>query len=156
MYLLDTNHCSAIILGENNVIRRINEVGESHIFTCVIVQGELRYMMERSQQKEINIARLIEFLEDISIYRVDEYTADLYGQIKADLFNQFAPKEKSKQRKTKITDLGFGENDLWIAAIALQHNLTLVSADSDFQRIKEVKTLSVESWLTKGSLKDSS
>ncbi|MDZ8084317.1 PIN domain nuclease [Fischerella thermalis CCMEE 5330] len=148
MYLLDTNHCSAIILGETNVIRRISEVGESNIFTCVIVQGELRYMMERSQQKETNIARLIEFLEDISIYRIDEYTADLYGQLKTDLFNQFAPKEKSKRRKTKITDLGFGENDLWIAAIALQHNLTIVSADSDFQRIKEVKTLSVESWLT--------
>ena len=148
MYLLDTNHCSAIILGETNVIRRISEVRESNIFTCVIVQGELRYMMERSQQKETNIARLIEFLEDISIYRIDEYTADLYGQLKTDLFNQFAPKEKSKRRKTKITDLGFGENDLWIAAIALQHNLTIVSADSDFQRIKEVKTLSVESWLT--------
>ncbi|MEH2055769.1 MAG: type II toxin-antitoxin system VapC family toxin [Nostoc sp.] len=148
MYLLDTNHCSAIILGETNVIRRISEIGESNIFTCVIVQGELRYMMERSQQKETNIARLIEFLEDISIYRIDEYTADLYGQLKTDLFNQFAPKEKSKRRKTKITDLGFGENDLWIAAIALQHNLTIVSADSDFQRIKEVKTLSVESWLT--------
>lgn len=148
MYLLDTNHCSAIILGATDVIRRISEVGESNIFTCVIVQGELRYMMERSQQKETNIARLIEFLEDISIYRIDEYTADLYGQLKTDLFNQFAPKEKSKRRKTKITDLGFGENDLWIAAIALQHNLTIVSADSDFQRIKEVKTLSVESWLT--------
>lgn len=147
MYLLDTNHCSAIILGETNVIRRISEVGEANIFTCVIVQGELRYMMERSQQKETNIARLIEFLEDISIYRIDEYTADLYGQLKTDLFNQFAPKEKSKRRKTKITNLGFGENDLWIAAIALQHNLTIVSADSDFQRIKEVKTLSVESWL---------
>ncbi|MCC5644109.1 hypothetical protein LC607_14355 [Nostoc sp. CHAB 5824] len=48
------------------------------------------------------------------------------------MFNQFAPKEKSKRRKTKITDLGFGENDLWIAAIALQQNLTIVSADSDF------------------------
>jgi tRNA(fMet)-specific endonuclease VapC len=139
MYLLDTNHCSAIILGETNVIRRIREVGESHIFTCVIVQGELRYMMEKSQQKETNIARLIEFLDDIPIYRVDEYTANIYGQLKADLFNRFAPREKNKRRKTKITDLGFGENDLWIAAIALQHNLTIISADSDFQRIQEVK-----------------
>ncbi len=63
------------------------------------------------------------------------------------IINQFAPKEKSKRRKAKITDLGFDENDLWIAAIALQHSLTVVSADSDFQRIQQVKTLSVESWL---------
>jgi tRNA(fMet)-specific endonuclease VapC len=78
---------------------------------------------------------------------VDETTATLYGQLKASLFNQFAPKEKSKRRKTKMTHLGFDENDLWISAIALQQNLTVVSADSDFQRIRTVKALSVESWL---------
>lgn len=43
--------------------------------------------------------------------------------------------------------LGFDENDLWIAAIAYQHNLIVVSADSDFQRIQQVKTLSVDSWV---------
>ncbi|WP_323374597.1 PIN domain-containing protein [Nostoc commune] len=35
-----------------------------------------------------------------------------------------------------------------MASIALQQNLTIVSADSDFQRIQQVTTLSVESWLT--------
>lgn len=78
---------------------------------------------------------------------LDGFTATIYGQLKAALFNQFAPKEKSKRRKTKITDLGFDENDLWIAAVALQHGLTVVSADSDFQRIREVRALSIESWL---------
>ena len=146
MYLLDTNHCSAIILGEPSVIRRVTEV-EMNVATCVIVQGELIYMMEKSAQKETNLARLAEFLEDIRIYRITEDTATHYGQLKAELFNQFAPKEKSKRRKTKITDLGFGENDLWIAAVALQHNLTIVSGDSDFERMQQVRTLSLESWL---------
>jgi tRNA(fMet)-specific endonuclease VapC len=82
------------------------------------------------------------------MYHIDPETANIYGQLKASIFNQFAPKEKNKRRKTKITDLGFGENDLWIAAIAIQHNLIIVSADSDFERIQQVKTLSVESWLT--------
>lgn len=111
------------------------------------VQGELTYMVEKSTQKETNRARLAEFLEDIRVYLVTEDVATIYGQLKAALFNQFAPKEKGKRRKTKITDLGFDENDLWIAAIALQHNLTVVSADSDFQRIQQVRTLSLESWV---------
>ncbi len=146
MYLLDTNHCSAIIFGEPSVIRRVTEV-EMNIAICVIVQGELIYMMEKSAQRETNLARLAEFLEDIRIYRITEDTATHYGQLKAELFNEFAPKEKSKRRKTKIPDLGFGENDLWIAAVALQHNLTIVSGDSDFQRMQQARTLSLESWL---------
>ncbi|MUG92058.1 PIN domain-containing protein [Scytonema sp. UIC 10036] len=109
MYLLDTNHCSSILLGTPTVIQQIAEVGEQNISTCVIVQGELTYMMEHSQQKQVNLVRLTEFLKDIRIYYIDRETATLYGEIKAALFNQFAPKEKSKRRKTKITDLGFDE-----------------------------------------------
>jgi tRNA(fMet)-specific endonuclease VapC len=147
MYLLDTNHCSFAILGNSNVLNRLAAIENSLVSTCVIVQGELVDMAERSQRQEDNLALIHRFLMGIYIHNIDESTATMYGQLKAGLFNQFAPKEKNKRRKTKITDLGFDENDLWIAAIALQHNLTVVSADSDFKRIQQVKTLTVESWL---------
>lgn len=147
MYLLDTNHCSGAILGDSNIINRLATLDNTLVATCVIVQGELIDMAERSRARENNLALVQRFLQGIYIYNVDETTATLYGQLKASLFNQFAPKEKSKRRKTKMTQLGFDENDLWITALALQQNLTIVSADSDFQRIRTVKALSVESWL---------
>ncbi|MGH1393399.1 MAG: type II toxin-antitoxin system VapC family toxin [Trichormus sp.] len=147
MYLLDTNHCSQAILGNANVIHRLVELENSVITTCAIVQGELIDMAERSQRKESNLALIRRFITGIYIYNIDGFTANIYGELKASLFHEFAPKEKSKRRKTKITDLGFDENDLWIAAVALQHDLILVSADSDFQRIDAVRELSTESWL---------
>lgn len=79
---------------------------------------------------------------------MDRETADIYGQFNAEIIEHFGPKEKSKRRKTRIENLGIGENDLWIAAIALRNGLTIVSADSDFQRMGEVRELAVESWLT--------
>ncbi|MEH2168503.1 MAG: PIN domain-containing protein [Nostoc sp.] len=43
--------------------------------------------------------------------------------------------------------MGFDDNDLWIAATAIYHNITLVSADGDFTRIQQIYSFSVESWI---------
>ncbi|CDM92679.1 MAG: type II toxin-antitoxin system VapC family toxin [Limnospira sp. PMC 1291.21] len=146
MYLLDTNHCSYLIKKEATVWEKALAIGTENLATCVIVQGELILMAEKSAQKTQNLANVNDFLQYLRIYLTDETTAVIYGQIKAALFDQFAPKEKSQRRKTKIRDIGFDDNDLWIASIAWQHNLILVSADSDFQRIQTVRDLTVESW----------
>lgn len=146
MYLLDTNHCSYLIRKETTVYQRAIAIGTENLATCVVVQGELIFMAENSDRKQQNLANVTNFLQYLRIYLTDETTAAIYGQLKAALINQFAPKEKSQRRKTKIRDIGFDDNDLWIAAIALQHNLILVSADSDFQRIQTVRDLPVETW----------
>lgn len=146
MYLLDTNHCSYIIRRETSVIERLAQLENAIIYVCVITQGELIYMAENSERKESNLVLVEAFLQTVHIFDIDQTTSRIYGRLKADLINQFASREKSQRRRTKITDIGFDDNDLWIASIALQHNLTLVSADRDFKRLQEARSLSIETW----------
>ena len=146
MYLLDTNHCSALIFGDPLIIARVNIVGEANLAISVITEGELLYMAENSQQIEENLIVVEEFLEDIAIYDVDDGVSHIYAKLKAQIMVEFAPKDKNKRRKTKITDLGVSENDLWIAATAIDNNLIMVSADRDFQRIQQVWNFPLENW----------
>ena len=148
MYLLDTNHCSGAILRNPTILNHLKSIEQEVVGTCVIVQGELIDMAERSQRSQNNLELVQNFLQGIYIYDVDRETANVYGWIKAAIFKQFAPKEKSKRRKTKMFNLGFDENDLWITAIALQHELIIISSDSDFSRIQTVvSALKIESWM---------
>jgi tRNA(fMet)-specific endonuclease VapC len=146
MYLLDTNHCSLILLKNQTISECIERVGENNIATTIITVGELTFMAENSQYREQNLTRVDEFLADIRVYYVDEKTAKIYGKIKGSLIKEFGPKQKSKRKTIKITQLGFDENDLWITSIAIRNQLTLVSADSDFPRINTIINFSLENW----------
>jgi tRNA(fMet)-specific endonuclease VapC len=146
MYLLDTNHCSLILLQNSLILKQIKKVGEVNIATTIITVGELTFMAENSRNREENLSCINDFLEDIRFYFIDQKTAQIYGKIKADLLKEFGPKQKSKRKTTKITQLGFDENDIWIVAIAIRNQLTLVSADSDFLRIQAVINFSLENW----------
>lgn len=148
MYLLDTNHCSRIIQGDPVLLRRIQELGKVPVATSVIVCGELTFMAQNSQQRAANVIRVQVFLRGIDIYPVDRETADIYGQFKAEIITRFGPKEKSRRRAIKIEELGMSDNDLWIASTALRHALTVISADSDFQRMQIVRSFPLESWLS--------
>jgi tRNA(fMet)-specific endonuclease VapC len=147
MYLLDTNHCSRIINGDLSVIGQLQKNAGAGVSTSVIVRGELIFMAQNSQQRTANLQRVQAFLQVIDLYPVNGAVSDCYGELKAKLYEQFAPKERSKRRRTKIQDLGFDDNDLWIAATALHYSLTVVSVDSDFPRIQQALPLSLENWI---------
>jgi tRNA(fMet)-specific endonuclease VapC len=147
MFLFDTNHCSYAILGNTQILDRLANLGDVSISTCTIVQGELIDMAARSQQRQSNLSLIQSFLLGLYIYPIGQTTAEIYGNLKATVFDRYAPKDKSQRRKTKITQLGIGENDLWIAAVALQHKLTLLTTDQDFRRIQAVQSFNLESWV---------
>jgi tRNA(fMet)-specific endonuclease VapC len=147
MFLLDTNHCSYAILGNTQILDRLADLGNVSISTCAIVKGELIDMAARSQQRQANLALVQRFLLGLNIYPIDQTTAEIYGNLKAAVFDRYAPKDKTQRRRTSITQLDIGENDLWIAAVALQHQLTLLTTDRDFFRIQAVQSFNLETWV---------
>lgn len=146
-YLLDTNHISKLIFGDLAVINTIKSKSDAMFLTCSIVSGELYYMMHKSKQRKDNIDTLNRFLQDIIIYPIDKETSKIYGDLKLTLLKHFGPKEKLKRIKFNLNNLGFTDNDLWIAAVALQHDLILISSDDDFNRMKDIVNMKVESWV---------
>jgi tRNA(fMet)-specific endonuclease VapC len=146
MYLLDTNHCSFLIEGNTKVINQFQAKSDTIIATCAVVAGELRYMAQKSQQKTANLIKIQLFLHQIDIYAVDAQTAEIYGDFKVEIIKKFGPKEKRKRNNTTLLDIGISENDLWIVATALRHSMIVVSCDSDFERMRQVREFPLENW----------
>ena len=146
MYLLDTNHCSFLIEGLPSVVNHLRSLGQVQLATSVIVTGELRFMAHNSQQKAANLIKTNAFLRRINLYGIDQETAEIYGDFKSEIIQQFGPKEKSKRRTTKLNTIGINENDLWIAATALRYSLIVVSCDSDFARMQQIREFPLLNW----------
>ncbi len=147
-YLLDTNHCSKILKRDAAVLEKVRSVDEEQVFTCVIVQGELFYMVSRSAWKGVNRANVLVFMNNVGILEIDQGTTEIYGEMKAIIMNHYAPLSGRRPRNFKFPQTGISDNDLWIAAIAFRNGLTILSKDKDFQKMLDAGIdISVESWI---------
>src|SRR5271165_2663794 len=109
--LLDTNVVIAIFNRDKTVSQFISE---SEVFVSSTVLGELHYGALKSAQAASNQARIEEFAESVLVLNCDSATARHYGEIKDRL--------RSKGRPIP-------ENDIWIAAAAIQYGLPLATRD---------------------------
>lgn len=146
MYLLDTNHCSLVLRGHPGSAEHLSLLGQARVATCVIVAGELTFMAAKSERRADNLTLVRSFLQTIAVYSVDRDTADIYGILKGAVVDLFGPRDRARRRQFDVTKLGISDNDLWIAATAKRHGMTLVSSDQDLVRISQVEPISIESW----------
>lgn len=125
-FLLDTNIVIAFLAEDPAVIRHLTE--ERAIFVPSIALGELYYGTYKSSRVVANLARIDELAESNVVLACDTATAKQYGETKNALRMKGRP---------------IPENDIWIAALAIQHRLTLVSRDKHFT---ETEGLLIETW----------
>jgi tRNA(fMet)-specific endonuclease VapC len=101
--------------------------GEAAI--SVITYGELLYGATKSRRSAEAFARLTAVTDLLPILALPKGAAEAYGEIRAEL----------ESRGEMI-----GNNDLWIAAHAMESSLTLVTNnEKEFRRVRALK---VQNW----------
>ena len=119
--ILDTNALSAFVDGDPAV----GEVLRQQARACipVIVLGEFRYGIAQSRHRVAYEQWLASELPHFDVLRVTEETTISYADLRVAL----------RQRGTPIP-----ANDAWIAALALQHRLPVLSRDAHFDAVPKV------------------
>ena len=122
MWLLDTNAWIAYLERKPNPVKsKIASVPESSILLCDVVKAELIYGAYKSARVEQNLTKLDILFSLVNSLPFDGNAAREFGKIRAYLAKQGTP---------------IGSYDLQIAAIAMAHNLTLVTHNTrEFSRI---------------------
>ena len=113
--ILDTNNVAALFKKDVALQQRLAQVATVWVPSTVL--GELYYGAYHSARVVANLAAIEHLLPLVTIAPVDEGTAQLYGLIRQELTSIGRP---------------IPENDMWIAAVARQRGLPLVSRDAHF------------------------
>lgn len=125
--LIDTNCYAEIDRNDPETVNRIETATE--VWIPLIVLGELFSGFESGTQKAKNEKQLDDFLNrpSVGILIPDVETARQYGRVIHQLRRQGTP---------------IPTNDIWIAALALQHDLLLDTSDKHFLYVPGLTLLS--------------
>jgi tRNA(fMet)-specific endonuclease VapC len=121
-YLLDTNIIIALFANDTAVKDNLAKADE--VFVPSIAIGELCFGARKSARVEENLQRIDEFVANSVVLGCDTEIARRYGEVKNAL---------------RVKGHPIPENDIWIAAIALQHGLTLTTRDTHFSGVENLR-----------------
>lgn len=119
--LIDTNVYSGFKRNDPRVVPLLKRA--EYIGINTIVLGELIGGFKCGNKLERNLEELHAFLESprVSVLDIDEDTAEFFGEIYMKL------KKKGKP---------IPSNDMWIAASAMRHGLSMFTLDEHFRNIE--------------------
>jgi predicted nucleic acid-binding protein len=123
--ILDTNAVSAFAEGNQSVREKI--AAGPGPYLPVIVIGEYRFGLLGAHDRERRLAWLEQLGRYWTVLEVSVETAATYAEIRQSL----------KERATPIPS-----NDVWIAALARQHNLSILSSDPHFDNVAGIRRIS--------------
>ncbi|MAS35693.1 MAG: VapC toxin family PIN domain ribonuclease [Anaerolineaceae bacterium] len=133
-YLLDTNACIRYLNGRAPLlIQKLATVPRMDVVVSAVTKAEMFYGAERSQTPQRSRQKQEAFFAQMVSLSFDDNAADYYAMIRATL----------EKRGTPIS-----HPDLQIAAIALTHDLILVTHNvREFSRVNDLK---IEDWEAEG------
>jgi len=135
-YFLDTNLLLLYIrnnLQAKQIEKDLQLFGGMHnLITSVVSVGELKSIAKRNNWGSRRINDLEDMLNDFLIADINiEEIIERYAEI--DAFSQ----GKLVGEKVNFSARNMGKNDLWIAATAAVLNIELITADKDFNHLKD-------------------
>jgi tRNA(fMet)-specific endonuclease VapC len=122
--ILDTNGLSAMADGDPHLEPILMRKGE--LALPVIVLGEYRYGIGQSRNRGRYEKWLLDLVPRCRILRIDETTASEYATLRGELKRAGRP---------------IPANDVWIAALARQHSMPVISRDGHFDYVPGLKRL---------------
>ncbi len=158
-YLLDTNIVSHYFSKHVHVLAKITSLPDRDLlFISAITLGEIAFghaiTQSTNPEKRAEFERFVrDEFTGTAVLAITRHTMSYYGDIKAALFTKSPPRGKKENHPERCIDrvtgaeLGIDENDLWIAAQAIERNLVLVTND-EMLKIREAAAplLDVEDW----------
>ena len=123
--ILDTNAISDWWDNEPSLITILGTA--TRLYVPVPALAELHFGVLQSRKRSEMLEWMTQALSSIDILNVDEKTTRHYAELRLAL----------KQNGTPIP-----MNDLWIAAIARQHRLPLLSRDTHFELVPDLTRIS--------------
>ena len=121
-YILDSNIVIDIFRNDTEAIAKVSQL--STIYIPVIVLGELYYGANKSSQTPNRIIEIEQLKRLVNLLEVTDRTAIIYGEIKNELRKKGRP---------------IPENDIWIAAIAQETKLPVLTRDKHFQEVGGIR-----------------